>query len=351
MLNRKSVSEQAAEVLREELIKRRWTKFMPGRDKLAKEMGVHGSTVERALEQLEKEGLLQSQGVGRRRLITVSDNLKQRGMHVVIVLYEREDTLNNYILDLQYRLYVAGHTFSFAPKSMRELGFNSDRIKTMIRNHPAEAYIVQSAPQHVLESLAESSYPIFAIFGKMAGLPVPGTGTDWLDALSDAIEKLHVNGHRRIVLLSRGDKEPSKLGLTERVFLEELAKRNIRHGSYNLPEWENSPAGLRRCIKSLFQVTPPTAIFVDDWMLYYAIQTLLIRERGPEYRNVSCISMAHNPSFFWCESRIPHFTWEAAEIVRQAIRWVNNVSRGKEDTKQKLVKAEFVCQDALTIVA
>ena len=121
MLNRQSVSEQAAVVLREDLIKRRWTNYMPGRDKLAKELGVHGSTVERALDQLEKEGLLQSQGAGKRRLITVPDHLKQRGMHVFIVLYEREDTLNNYILDLQYRLYAAGHTFSFAPKTMREL--------------------------------------------------------------------------------------------------------------------------------------------------------------------------------------------------------------------------------------
>lgn len=351
MLNRQSVSEQAAVVLREDLIKRRWTTYLPGRDMLAKELGVHGSTIERALEQLENEGLLQSQGVGKRRLITVPDHLKQRGMHVVIVLYEREDTLNNYILDLQYRLYVAGHTFSFAPKTLRELGFDPKKIETMIRKHPAEAYIVQSAPRHVLEFLAETSFPVFALFGKMAGLPIPGTGTDWLEALSKAIEKLHTNGHRRIVLLTRGDKHPSKLGLTERIFLEELDKRNIRHGAYNLPEWENSPAGLRHCLKSLFQVTPPTAIFADDWMLYYAIQTLLIRERGPEYRYVSCISMAFHSSFVWSESRIPHFRWDPEEIVRQSIRWVNNVSRSKEDTKQKLVKAEFVCQDALTIVA
>lgn len=44
MMERQSVSDQAASYLRRELKRKRWTGSMPGRDKLALELGVHGST-------------------------------------------------------------------------------------------------------------------------------------------------------------------------------------------------------------------------------------------------------------------------------------------------------------------
>jgi DNA-binding transcriptional MocR family regulator len=45
---------------------------MPGRDELVKALGVSGKTVELALDLLEKEGLLVSQGPGRRRRISLA---------------------------------------------------------------------------------------------------------------------------------------------------------------------------------------------------------------------------------------------------------------------------------------
>ena len=64
--------------LKNELLQGRWSKTMPGRDRLAKELGVDGSTIERALQQLEEQGMLQSQGPGKRRLITVKGELLRR---------------------------------------------------------------------------------------------------------------------------------------------------------------------------------------------------------------------------------------------------------------------------------
>lgn len=115
-----SVADQVAAHLREELRQGRWTNVMPGRDRLARELGVHGSTVERALGQLELEGLLASGGAGKRRRI-VAGKIAPKAMRVVMILYEPEDVLDHLIVEIQRGFHAAGHRLSFAPKTLAEL--------------------------------------------------------------------------------------------------------------------------------------------------------------------------------------------------------------------------------------
>lgn len=351
MLKKLTVADQVASYLRDELVKQRWSSHMPGRDRLACELGVHGSTIERALVQLEKEGLIQSQGVGKRRRITGARQKKVPGTKVVFVPYEREDLLNSYVLDLQNRLQAAGHTLAFTSRTMRKLKFDPKRIVAMMQEEQAvDAFIVMAGSRALLERLSRSKVPVFALFGRMSDLPLAGTGPDKLPALRECIPCLYKSGHRRIVMLTRGDKESSRLGVIERTFLEELEKLDLTRGSYNIPDWENSPVGLEQCLTSLFKVTPPSAILVDDWMIFHAIQNQLNRERGKEFRVVSCIPMDYHRSFVWSRSRIPHISWDSAAVVRRAVNWVNNIARGKKDLKQKLIVAKFINADAVSVI-
>jgi DNA-binding LacI/PurR family transcriptional regulator len=350
MLNRSTVADQAAAYLRDEIKQGRWTGQMPGRSQLAREVGVHGSTVERALLQLEKEGLLEGQGPGKRRRILARKKQVNPRARVCIVLYEPGDTLNDYILELQHHLNASGHSLTFAPQTMRELKFDPARIETMMKKQSADACIIFAGAREVLERVSHLSLPTFALFGRMSGLPIAGAGAEILTPLRETIGRLHELGHRRIVMLSRAELMKSGPGLTERTFLEELKKRGLPHGPYNLPDWENSPAGLRECLGSLFQVTPPTAILLDDWMLFYATQNYLAHEGGEAFHKVTCISKDNHPSMDWCQPGVPHFYWDHLEVVQCAVRWVNNVARGRDDRKQKLIKAELVNADALTKV-
>lgn len=143
-------------------------------------------------------------------------------------------------------------------------------------------------------------------------------------------------------MLVRSDRFKAGLGATERVLFEELNKRNLSHGSYNLPEWEDTPAGLHRCLAALFRVTPPDAILVDDWMLSFAIQNQLSRQQGPAFRRVICVSMDYHPSFKWCQPAVPHFYWDPAKVVRRVVQWVDHVAQGKDDRRVKLIEAKFI---------
>lgn len=352
MLKKSSVAEQAASYLREELSRHRWKGLIPGRDKLARELGVHGSTVERALQQLEKEGLLETGGPGKARRIVESSQAPSRSasVSVCVLLYDPGDQVDDYILKLQYQLSGTGHRLSFAPRSMSELKFDPDRIAAMVKKQSADAWIVYSGSKAILERFIELPCPTFALFGRMSDLTIAGSGTDILAALRETVQLLHARGHRRIVMLTRTQLVQSGLGLTERTFIESLEQNDLPHSAYNLAEWDNTTAGLKQCLDKLFQVTPPTAIFVDDWMIHNAVQNYLIHERRLEDRNLCCIAMDYHPSFDWLQPQAPHFYWDPAAVVQRAVTWVRNVGRGKNPVQQKLLAAELRGREALTSV-
>jgi len=342
MLERQSVSDQVASYLRGELKRKRWTGHMPGRDILARELGVHGSTVERALQQLEKEGLVKKSGQGKPRLIVASGKRRASATSVCVLLYDAGDQADDYILSLQHHLDAAGHTLTFAPRSMSELKFDPDRIQSMARKQSADAWIVYSGSREILQKFVELPCPVFALFGRMSGLAIAGSGTDILTTLRETVRRLHQQGHRKIVMLTRAQLVESGLGLTERTFVEALEENDIPHGSYNLAGWDNTTHGLRQCLDKLFQVTPPTAILVDDWMIHNAVQNYLLHECGAERRKVCCISMEYHPSFSWYEPPVPHFYWDPDAVVRCAVGWLKKVGRGNNHViQQKLIKAEF----------
>ncbi len=64
-----SASEQAANYLREQLVRKVWVGTIPGGPVLASQLGVGRMTIEAALSMLENEGLLVPQGPVRRRKI------------------------------------------------------------------------------------------------------------------------------------------------------------------------------------------------------------------------------------------------------------------------------------------
>lgn len=342
MLKIATAAEQVAAHLKNEILHGRWTKTMPGRDRLAKELGLDGSTIERALRHLEEQGVIKSQGPGKRRRVTVKA-IEQAGKRILIVPYELDDQYSQPIIgELLNRLQAAGHRTSFASRSLVQLKHNPAKIRSQMKAHRHEACILVAASRPVLEMATQAAQPCFALFGPMAGLEMAGTGPWKIPALRDAVDCLYRNGHRRIVMLSQAETMKQGPSLTQLAFLEKLEEHQLTSSAYNLPQWDSTPSGLHRCLESLFQVTPPTAILVDDWMLLYAIQNFLSRKQGAAFRKVACICTDYHPSFKWCEPRISHVEWDPMAACRRVLQWVGHVAQGKRDVSQRRIKARFI---------
>jgi len=343
--------DQVANHLRREIARGRWADSIAGRKVLVRELGVNGSTVERAMGQLEKEGLLEAQGKGKPRRVRGVAVPSVPCTRVAIMLYEPADAYHALIVDLQHQLSKSGHVVSFASKSLMELRHDPKRVLAVLEKTPADAYILLAASKPVLRAVLELPAPVFALFGRMADLPMAGVGQNTLKAMREAIDCLCHHGHERIVKLTREENLKGDLGSVERDFLNHLKSRGLPTSSYNLPHWQNTPQGFHRCLEELFRVTPPTAIILDEWKLYYLARNYLAGKRGRASRDAVCISMDYHESFDWCRPLVPHFYCDQQKYAKRTVQWVNNVARGRKDVRQTNIFSRFVGDGVLALGA
>jgi DNA-binding LacI/PurR family transcriptional regulator len=265
---------------------------------------------------------------------------------VTLLPYERADIQLDYVVEIQQRLREEGHDVSVAEKSLVELGMKTGRLARMVSGTETDAWVVFSAPREVLEWFVARSIPAFAMFGRFRQLPIAASGLDKIPAYRAAIRRLAELGHRRIVMLQpRHNREPVP-ALLVREALAEMAAHGIRTGAYNLPDWEQSPAGLRKRLDSLFAVSPPTAIILDRPNELIGAQIYLAQRGILAPRDVSLIC-DDDPAFEWCKPSVSCIRWKSGPWVRRIARWVGNVARGKEDRRQSFTKAEFVEKDTV----
>lgn len=316
--------------------------MMPGVNQLAPELGVTRKTVEAALRQLEHEGLLISQGPGRKRLIVLPSGASMRPMRVAILLYEPTDRHLEYIVELQHALAEAGHTVITAANSLTELSMDVTRVSRLVKQTAADAWIVVAGSSEVLKWFCAQPVPVFALFGRREGLPIAAVGPDKTPALAAATRHLVNLGHRRIVMLCRQLRRLPKPGGSEQAFLDELKAHDLPVSDFNLPDWEESKEGFQKLLRSLFRVTPPTALIVDEASFFVTTQQFLAGRgiRVPE--QVSLVCTDADPIFAWCTPSISHISWDTRTVVRRIVRWAATVSRGGRDVKQTSVPAQFV---------
>jgi DNA-binding LacI/PurR family transcriptional regulator len=338
-----TAAEQVAAHLREEIRRGVWKGLMPGSERLAAELGIGGNTAEAALALLEKEGLLQTQGRRRGRLVRARKGaVASPSLRIALLLTEAADLSLNYVVEIRHALENAGHTCFAVPKTMADLANDAARIQRMARKTEADAWLVLSGPYELMEWFAKGRKPAFAIFGRRRELRIAGSGPDKRTAIVMATRQLIGLGHRRIVLMTRTRRRLPQPGHPEQGFLEELVAQGLPAGGYNLPHWEETTAGFHIRLEALFRITPPTALIIDEAPFFFATQQFLARKGLTAPEDVSLVCTDYSQDFDWCQPAISHIRWESRPLVRHILKWVSNVSQGKEDYRQTESPAEFV---------
>ena len=161
-------------------------------------------------------------------------------------------------------------------------------------------------------------------------------------AYTEAVDRFVALGHQRIVFLVREDRRKPAPGFVERHFLEQLERHGIKTGAYHLPDWEESAEGLQAMLDSIFQHTPPTAMIIQCVYLYNAVRHYL-GNRGilvPDHISLLCSDP--DTAFEWCLPTVAHFTWDSRKIIMCVVKWMDNISRGKDDRRKIFTEAWLV---------
>jgi DNA-binding LacI/PurR family transcriptional regulator len=337
-----SAAEQVAEHLRAELLRGSFSGTMPGVNPLVAELGVNHKTVKAALRILEYEGLLVNQGRGVQRRIALPEDHAPPALRVGVLAFDLAARSERFMVELCHLLEESGHTPFFPDKTLEDLGRNVNRVARYVKKTEADAWVVCAGSHEVLEWFVRQETPAFALFGVRAGLPIAGTAPDKVQPFAEFTRRLIKLGHRRISFLSRREIRLPKPALSISAFLDELETAGVVTGEFNLPDWEENPEGFKRCLDSLFEHTPPTALILDEPFLFNAGFHYLAQCGLRVPQDVSLICTDGSPEFSWCQPSVAHIRWDYRPVVRRIQRWANNVARGKDDRRQSFTKAKFV---------
>lgn len=338
----RTATEQVADYLREAIARREWAGRLPGASRLAKELGVGKGTIERGLALLEAEGVLIPQGDRRSRRIEKARVSRERSWNIEILLYEESDRKLDYLLEIEYKLQRAGHASTFSSKTLTGMRMDVGRVARYVEGAGADAWVVVGGNREVLEYFADRPEPAYALFGRQNSVSIPGSVIDNAATLVGAVERLIALGHRRIVTLTREERRKPSPGLFERLFLETLSRHGIPSGAYNLPDWDEGPGGLQRCLDALYGVTPPTALILAEPHLLLAAQMHLARRGILSPRDVSMLSCDSDTAFRAFDPMIAHVRWDAAPLVRNVTRWASQIRQHKQPRRKSVIESEFI---------
>ncbi|PQJ27119.1 hypothetical protein BSZ32_00445 [Rubritalea profundi] len=201
--------------------------------------------------------------------------------------------------------------------------------------------MVLGGTREVLGWCMQQKIPAFADSGRRRKLKIAGIGPDHVPALTEATRRLIDLGNQRIVLLDSLYKV-SEPGIVGAAFLDALSAGGITTGSYNMPGWEGGLEGLYAYLDSSFQRSPPTAIIAGSASTYFATQSFLVNRGIRVSQDLSLICVDNDPYFSQCQPSVSHIRWSSQSIGNRIVRWVRNISEGKEDTCQTMIKTKFV---------
>lgn len=312
---------------------------MPGRNRLAVELGVNHKTVKAALAILELEGLLEARGPGRKRSILGDAPALPVARRIMLLVYEKSDLHADYLLAIIHRLHAAGHWAGFAPKTLGELGMDVTRVARFVAKTEADAWVVVSGSKDIIEWFSSQPLPAFALFGRASKISIASAAPEKTNALLDLVDRLVGLGHRRIVMLAREDRRKPTPGAIELKYLARLEAHGIRTGPYNLPDWGNDPDALVQSLDLMFRHTPPTALIVDDLLIFPALVQHLARLGISAPQSVSLACMDSSETFEWYRPSVTHIAWNHSAVINRVVGWANQMSRGKADRRLTHIRA------------
>lgn len=342
-ITRLTVTDQVAETLREGLRIGRWGTQLPGTRRLSAELGIARATLMKAIRTLETEGSLAAQQPGDARSVVLTDALmvRKRPLRVAILVASRVDPLVDYSLRLVQTIQGAGHE-GFMVSAARSALLNGPKALTKLtKDNPADAWVIIDSNEELSKWFSASGLPVIGIGGRCRAHPMASTGHLVEKALLEVTTRLRSLGHSRIVLLDHEvHRGPIRSSRAKR-FLFHLEATGIQTGDYNHPEWKESPEDFRNLLKSLFHVTPPTALICMADLYASAAISFLDRRSLRIPHDVSLICAQPLPCHDWqlLGLDLTRFLVDHEFGNRRVVRWLESVRQGRPEMDSRFSQA------------
>ncbi len=81
---------------------------------------------------------------------------------------------------------------------------------------------------------------------------------------------------------------------------------------------------------------------IDGPVLFNAVRSYLGNHGILVPDHVSLICTDPDPTFMWCLPAVTHMDWDSRPLIRRVVKWVDNISKGKDDRRKTSTKAKLI---------
>ncbi|MFD0893652.1 hypothetical protein KBB96_07090 [Luteolibacter ambystomatis] len=89
---------------------------------------------------------------------------------------DEDSQMRDVFQTMQALIESGGHSFRFAPKSLRDLKHDLNKVKRYVATQAADAWVVLGAGMDILQWFADQATPAFSFGGHLLKIGIAGTG-------------------------------------------------------------------------------------------------------------------------------------------------------------------------------
>jgi len=327
-----SLVQYTADAVRTAIRQGEWTAQLPGERQLCERLQISRPTLRRALEVLEREGLIRNEQGKRRRIVGDHSSKSARSKKVAFLsshpLQELEPFAIFEMEALRRRLTDAGYHLDFMASTLLGHRKPEPHLAELVAEARASVWVLYRAPRSVQAWFHAQDIPAVVMGTSYPEIGLPSVDIDFHATCRHAANLLLTRKHQpdRIVLLvPEGDLagvEESKLG-----FLEAVGEENLK----GIVVHEEGPDSVCRVIDRLCRDSHrrPTGIIVQRPIYAHTVKGQLIAKQHLNIPgDISIVALDDGPSLQFAVPAITRYTKGAEQYARRLHKATINALQG-----------------------
>lgn len=320
---RHSLVTETAASLRENIEAGHWQEELPGERELCEMLQVSRRTLRAALDELQRQGVLEVRGRQRRRIRERKPATRRAEARRVIGILTPGSFLSMpapiaFMMDtVRAKLTAAGYEVRLHAAPGCYTASPARGLRQFIAAHPASAWLVLSAEEVMQRWLEAQEVPCLILGSSIPGVQLPFVDADFHATCRHAGALLWRKGHRRIALVlpnsHLGGDLASEAGLRESLGQMPGASLRVLHH-------DGTTAGVCRVVDdSLKSAQPPSAYIVGRSMHTLTVMLHLMRRGKRIPQDVAVLARDSDPTLECTSPKVSRYTSDPRQFAARLI--------------------------------